>query len=92
MHFLTQKRKGLHIVKKEKRKKEKDNHKEIRKWRRPNHIVWFFFSNSKQRYLSIYIYIYINKNKKPMWDEIKEKDNDNKVRKPNINQILNGNS
>ena len=31
MHFLTQKRKGLHIVKKEKRKKEKDNHKEIRK-------------------------------------------------------------
>ena len=26
--------------------------------------------------------------KKPMWDEIKEKDNDNKVRKSNINQIL----
>ena len=54
--------------------------------KKTNHIVWFFFSNSKQRYLNIYINI------KPMWDEIKEKDNDNKVRKPNINQILNDTS
>ena len=53
-------------------------------------ILFFKFKTKIFEY--IYIYIYINKNKKPMWDEIKEKDNDNKVRKPNINQILNGNS
>ena len=52
-------------------------------------LILFFKFKTK---IFEYIYIYINKNKKPMWDEIKEKDNDNKVRKPNINQILNGNS
>ena len=81
--FLNTKKKRLtHRIKK-RRKKEEDNHKEIRKWRTPKRMSLFVClfkkkKKSNQRYLN---------KKKTMWDEIKEKDKDNKVRKPNINQI-----
>ena len=39
-------------------------------------ILFFKFKTKIFECIYIYIYIYINKNKKPMWDEIKEKDND----------------